>query len=238
MTRYEEWNNSRWQFTKDRSRWHFDAAKPPQPGKDSFTHVCRFDADFTDAVKKCMPRVQASTWSSRNPDLDRVYSAGPEEADLIRAGADPKMEIFERARADDIEIFQKISQWLGMKESSIKFHNQRTGQMLVEHIDNFAGREERQNSFLETEMDIDPSIMRRFVIMLDDWKLGQVFMLGNAAWTQWRRGDCITWEWRDIPHATCNMGWEDRPMLQITGRVTDVTNERLARVNQDLRVVL
>lgn len=72
--------------------------------------------------------------------------------------------------------------------------------------------------------------------MLDDWKLGQVFMLGNAVWTQWKCGDCITWEWHDIPHATCNMGWEDRPMLQITGKVTDITRQRLYQSDKDLEI--
>ena len=79
------------------------------------------------------------------------------------------------------------------------------------------------NSFTEIEADKNPDLMRRFVIMLDDWKHGQVFALGNSNWHQWKRGECITWEWRDIPHATCNMGWDNRPMLQVTGWTTDKT---------------
>jgi len=59
--------------------------------------------------------------------------------------------------------------------------------------------------------------------MLDDWRHGQTFSLGNSQWHQWRRGECITWDWRDIPHATCNMGWENRPMLQVTGWTSDRT---------------
>jgi hypothetical protein len=72
--------------------------------------------------------------------------------------------------------------------------------------------------------------------MLDDWKLGQVFQLGTANFHQWRRGDCITWDWKNIPHATCNMGWWDRPMLQITGYVTERTNEVIRYRSKDLRV--
>jgi hypothetical protein len=74
--------------------------------------------------------------------------------------------------------------------------------------------------------------------MLADWQLGQVFQLGNAMWTQWRAGDCITWEWRDIPHATCNMGWWDRPMLQVTGNVTQTTLDLLAKASPDLIIDL
>ena len=110
--------------------------------------------------------------------------------------------------------------------------------MLVEHMDNFAGTHARENSFKVVDIDESPDLMRRFTIMLADWQLGQVFQLGNANFTQWRAGDCITWEWQDIPHATCNMGWWDRPMLQVTGRTTPVTDELLARASQDLVIKL
>jgi len=60
-----------------------------------------------------------------------------------------------------------------------------------------------------------------------------VFQLGNAFFTQWRAGDCITWEWRDMPHATCNMGWWDRPMLQLTGYTTEVTKQILNKANKN-----
>ena len=237
---YENWNGSRWEFTKRRSQWHFDNLRPPEPGADSFTHVCRFDADFTADIAVCLKRVVPCSWSTRNQfstdptePKKRMYSADAEESDLLRAGADPYMKIFERAVATDCVTFDKINTALGMTESTIKFHNQRTGQMLTEHIDNFAGRAERDNSFKVVKIDKHPEIIRRFVIMLSDWQLGQVFMLGNATWTQWRAGDCITWEWRDIPHATCNMGWHDRPMLQITGHVSDITDQMLAGASRD-----
>jgi hypothetical protein len=238
---YQNWNDSRWDFMRTQSKWHFDTMRPPEPGRDSYTNVCRFLADWTDAIAECKPLTRSSTWGDRNnwnPKVaeEGLYSATAEEHDLIRAGADPKMQIYERAKADEVEIFQKVSDWLGMEKSMIKFHNQRTGQILVEHIDNFAAREERENSFKVIDIDKDPEIMRRFAIMLDDWKLGQVFQLGNANFHQWRKGDCITWEWKDIPHATCNMGWWDRPMLQITGYVTDRTREVLKNASIDLDV--
>lgn len=243
MTEYENWGDSRWEFTKSRSRWHFDTKRPSEPGTDSYTHVCRFDLDFTDAIQVCMPRTKSSSWGTRNnfnKDIAQqgLYSATAEEQDLIRAGADPNQEVFNRTAAEDIEIFQKVSAWLGMDESMIKFHNQTTGQMLHTHIDNFAARPERENSFKITEMDKNPNIMRRFAVMLADWELGQIFQLGNANFTQWRAGDCITWEWQDMPHSTANMGWWDRPMLQITGYVTDRTREVIGGASKNLVVKL
>ena len=227
--KYENWNGSRWEFTKSQSQWHFD---PQLEGGKDYQEVCTFSGEWDFAVQKCLDRVVDSTWASRNnysqnPEdkKKRMYSADTEELDLLRAGADPKMEIFQRAKAEDFEVFRNIADYFGMREATIKFHNQRTGQMLNWHIDNFAGRKERGNSFKEIKADKNPELMRRFVVMLDDWKHGQVFQLGNANWHQWKRGECITWEWRDIPHATCNMGWDNRPMLQVTGWTTERTHE-------------
>lgn len=238
MAQYEEWGDSRWEFTKKQSKWHFDTTKPPEPGIDSYTHVCRFDYDFTNEINECLGRAVKSTWGSRSPNVERVYSADAEELDLIRHGADPKAPVFERAKADDIEVFRKINDWLGLEQAAIKFHNQTTGQMLHTHMDNFAGRPERNNSYIVTEFDKNPNIIRRFAIMLADWQLGQVFQLGNANFTQWRAGDCITWEWRDIPHSTANMGWWDRPMLQITGYVTSLTEPVLRTASKNKIVKL
>lgn len=237
--KYQDWQGSRWEYTRRRSNWHFDTMRPPEIGADSYTPVCRFLGDFTEAVEICKTKTHASSWATRNSyRVDNLYCANEEAADLVRAGADPDATVFERAVADDIPIFQHIVEHLGMTDNSIKFHNQRTGQMLHTHMDNFAGREERNNSFLETDMDQHPELVRRFVIMLDDWHLGQIFQIGNANWTQWRAGDCITWEWQDMPHSTANMGWWDRPMLQITGRVTDRTKALLSRANKNLEFIM
>ena len=105
-------------------------------------------------------------------------------------------------------------------------------------MDNFASMPERNNSYKVTEFDKNPSMIRRFAIMLADWELGQIFQLGNANFTQWRAGDCITWEWRDIPHSTANMGWWDRPMLQITGYVTSLTEPVLRTASKNKIVKL
>lgn len=235
--KYENWQGSRWEFTKSKSTWHFD---PSRTDTLDYQPVCTFEGDWDFAVEKCLDRVVDATWASRNqfdktPEAKkrRMYSADAEELDLLRAGADPHMEVFQRAKAEDFEVFQSIAAYFGMTEATIKFHNQRTGQMLNWHIDNFAGRPERGNSFKKIKADEDPSLMRRFVIMLDDWRHGQVFQLGNCNWHQWRRGECITWEWRDIPHSTCNMGWDNRPMLQVTGQTTERTHEIVRNGSKD-----
>lgn len=230
MSDYENWGGSRWEFTKSQSSWHFDNKKPAALGKDSYTPICIFDTDFNDAITECIPKAKPSTWGTRNNFNKSIaeqglYTANAEEQDLINAGADPHAEVFARAAAEDIPLFRKISDYLGLLDPMIKFHNQTTGQMLHFHIDNFAARHERENSFKVTEMDRNPDIMRRFAIMLADWEMGQAWMFGNALYHQWLAGTCITWEWRDMPHATVNAGWKPRPLLQITGIQTERTKE-------------
>ena len=115
MSEYENWGNSKWDFTKARSRWHFNPDLPAKDGSDSYTFVCRFDADFSDAIKHCMSSAKPNTFADRVPGVNDLYSAAAEEYDLIRAGADPKMKIFERTLADDVEVFRKINDWLGFR---------------------------------------------------------------------------------------------------------------------------
>ena len=239
MSDYENWNGSRWEFTKSRSNWHFDRSRPSELGPDSYTPICRFNADFAAAIDACLPRTKPSSWSSRN-DFNKdiaaqgLYSANAEERDLIAAGADPKQEVFNRSAAEDVELFQKIADVLGMEDNMIKFHNQTTGQMLHLHIDNFAARPERENSFKVTDFDKEPEVMRRFAVMLADWEMGQTWMFGNTMYWGWKAGDCITWEWQDMPHATVNAGWHNRPLLQITGRVTEKTQWLLDKAKADI----
>lgn len=233
----ENWEQGRWAETVKKSNWHFDLTKPAEPGLDSYTHVCRFTNDFSELVEQLKPLTVNATWDTRqyyNNISEKALNA--EQQDLLNAGADPNMEVFARMEAHDVELFQKIAAWLGIDSAFIKFHNQKTGQMLVEHIDNFAGFKDKKGDSPTADLYQEPHLVRRFAIMLDDWKLGQVFQLGNANFHQWRAGDCITWEWQDIPHATGNMGWWDRPMLQITGYVTDKTNEILKEASKFVEI--
>ena len=75
-----------------------------------------------------------------------------------------------------------------------------------------------------------PPLYRMFVA-LADWDWGHAWQFGNHTWSHWRRGDVVNFEWRAVPHGTCNFGWCARPMLRITGflkdqSVTDLRNHQ------------
>jgi hypothetical protein len=76
------------------------------------------------------------------------------------------------------------------------------------------------------DCDYDQRKMLRLIVFLEDQKPGHIWQQGNML-LRWKKGDCFTWPWRDIPHGTANFGHVPRPTLNITGAVTDRTLEVL-----------
>lgn len=209
---------TRWRW----SQWHFDTKRPPlQNSNDSFIQVCQFRSDWSNEIQECESQSKPWAWADyENLDISNSHQyegfilTKQMTRDLKEVAADKSVD---RAVADHIPKFINMSKILGLKDCTIRYHNQRPGQMLHTHVDYLYGPG-------ATRIEKQPGQVRRFAIMLSDWELGQVFMLGNACWTQWRAGDCITWDWRDVPHSSANMGFEDRCMIQITGLATEETN--------------
>jgi len=198
-------DNSRWDYLKQFSTWHHDESIPPKKGIDGLTYIGNFADDFNDAIAECKKEAKLHDWSERH------------SFDFERAGHHPIPSAYYQVKGKQtIPVFAKIVYALGMINSRATFHLQKPGQMMAEHHDNIMGRS-------DNGLDPHPEETRRFVIMLDDWHRGQVFHVGNDSLTRWKKGDCITWEWKDMPHSTANSGWSDRPMLIVTGDVTDKT---------------
>jgi len=224
--KYENWHNSRWKFTKKQSNYHFNTTQIDE----GYQYVCNFNGyweyELETAYKRCVP----VTWATRNviykdkyEKREQPYSAHAEELDLFKAGANPKMELFDRAVVDDLDIFCDMGRALDVDSESmdVKFHRQRTGQMMNLHISKMIGRRERGNSFKETKFDKNPDLIKRYIIMLADWDYGQIMTFGNNTLTHWKAGDCYTWDWHNMPISTVNTGWAPRPLLQITGKAIE-----------------
>ena len=61
----------------------------------------------------------------------------------------------------------------------------------------------------------------RCFVALDDWHPGQIVNFEPHFWTNWKKGDVCFFHWRTTAHSTANTGWHDRPLLKITGTLTD-----------------
>ena len=84
------------------------------------------------------------------------------------------------------------------------------GHMLVWHYDTYATFVKGQQLTID-----DAENIKRSVVLMSDWDVGQVIQIGNDIITHWKAGDVITWDsfaW----HGTCNFGPSDMIVMQVS----------------------
>lgn len=236
-----EYGQSRWDYEVrrglERGRYHYDSNV-----QDRLEDVLHFhgniDMDYQYFIDTYGPAALDNPvhWASRNKSVGGNYGIDQEIYDIKRAGGDPESPIYGRANMFTDPKALKLSEGLlGIYDSELKLHTQVCGQLLHLHMDNFAARLDRKNSFAEMDYDRDPTLVHRFVIFLNDWSMGQLWVQGTAVFTHWKAGDIISWEWQDIPHGTANLGWWPRYILQFTGLTTEKTRDFIKNTNRNSR---
>lgn len=228
MKDYEDYTSS-WEWTRERSKYHFDYTRHDQPG-EWFFPLGRFANDFYAEVAEAMTKEKtAITWATRKyspyydkADGTRVQSEmiEQEENDLRTAGYAVDLPLTDVVEAPEIgpEI-TRMYEYFGLKDLWVRLHIQQPGQMFNLHIDKLYGRSE------------DPDETARIVINLSDWEPGQFYQYGTFTYSHWRAGDAHTFDWANVPHATANASRSARPTLIMTGTKTDRTREILAMSN-------
>jgi len=239
-----EYGKSRWDYEKKRSlergAYHFDWSK-----KDNIEDVLMFHGNVDMDCKYFIDTYgdaaldNAVHWATRNKSVGGNYAIDQEVYDIVRSGGDPESKIYGRANMFTDPKAQALAEGLfGLYDYELKLHSQVCGQLLHMHMDNFAARLDRQNSFDELDYDVDPKKVHRFVVFLNDWSMGQIWHQGTAVHTHWKAGDIISWHWQDFPHGTANMGWDTRYILQFTGRTTDKTWKFIESTGKESRHAL
>lgn len=240
--------NGLYDFCKATSLYHFDNSiddrysTPPV-----IVPLCRFEGNWDEEVKIMTSATEPATFDYRaETRLDNNNSM--EYNDFKTWGYNVDTEnpyvVLNRTRhAALTPLLQKISDIFQFEhpgrlsggKPNIKFDVQKPGQMFYWHLDNFGGilKEQRQDYKTFAPCDSDQRLIMRVIVFLEDQKPGQVWQQGNC-YLKWKRGDCITWPWRDIPHGTANFSHCDRPTLNVTGRVTDKTLEFLKEHNRTI----
>ena len=74
------------------------------------------------------------------------------------------------------------------------------------------------------------------MIMLDDYVPGQFLIYGSQYFHNWKSGDIHYFDWKNIPHATANASLYPRPMLVLTGVMSDRTKELIATQSDHYQV--
>lgn len=220
--------SSLWEYTRDRSHYHFDKWRQETPG-EYFRVAGRlrptWQQELEEIKQLSVPRTWAGfTYSARN---QQPVSVEKRRHDLEKGGADiDRLELTDTF--DDFTNYPHLKQvidFFGLDQASARCHLQHTGQMFTMHIDPFYMNVFPSKSYIETGG--DPDLIDRIIrvsVMLEDWEPGQFMIFGNEPYQQWQAGDYWIHDWSNVPHATANASLKIRPVLQITGLRTATTD--------------
>lgn len=139
------------------------------------------------------------------------YINDPEYVDLVNGNIVTQI-ILNNSLVEYKALSKFIANKFEFDEDHLKLivHLQQPGQYFALHID-----KPKKKEFNDTDIN---SEYKRYLIFFDDWQMGQFFQMGTE-FIKWKAGDAYTWNDRDVPHASANMGYEPRYMLMVTGKI-------------------
>jgi len=112
--------------------------------------------------------------------------------------------------ATDNSITLKIKEHFpDLRDIGISFHRLRPGHFLPMHVDRYKFYASRHNI-------TDLNQIKRYVVFLEDSKLGHMLVVNDTVYSKWKAGDVQGWN-GETPHSAINVGMEDRYTLQVTG---------------------
>jgi hypothetical protein len=212
---------SSWDETKAKSAYHFDPTKIDARW-DMAVGLGKFENVWANEIADIVKNSRPANWATRGYKGEGI-EAPPEElekeeADLERAGYDPKFTV-SHLNWKIPQCLLDISDAFALEKTMNRIHVQMPGEMWNLHIDK-----------LQKWNPEDPTKIIRIFIQLTDWKPGQFWEYGNFHHNRWAAGDCVTFDWQNIPHSTANAGYDPRVTLQITGNRTPATEEFLLKL--------
>jgi len=212
---------SSWDKLRAKSTWHFDPTRK-ETYDDVLVTLGHIEPTWQDELAQILADAHPANWETRGFKGEGVFVPKPEledeEYDLERVGIDPKVVITDLAWQLGPKL-QAVSDCFGLDDCMNRIHVQRPGQLWHLHIDKL------YKWFPE-----DPNRVMRIFVQLTDWQPGQFWEYGNYHWNQWRAGSVTTFDWQNLPHSTANAGFHPRVTLQITGIVTDKTQQYLQQL--------
>jgi hypothetical protein len=199
---------SAWEQTQQRSQYHFDTSKR-DPRWDTVTLVKQIENTWAHIIKDQILFAKPVTWRTRGKTMDLLQRPSEEldseEYDLDRIGM-PVDSVITNLNYDLHPELQRIADSFELSDTMARLHVQWPGQVWNLHLDK-----------LEKWMPKDPNRVQRYFVQLTDWQQGHFWNFGNYTWQNWRAGDCVTFDWLNVPHSTANAGHTPRVTLQVTG---------------------
>jgi hypothetical protein len=218
---------SDYEYTKTLPNYHFDLDVKEKEG-DYFDVIGKFEGDWDQELDQAI----RDSFPARCRDRGWPVLGGPvptlqlEMNDEEGWGYSPlhaqSNAIKNKYMAEHCPNLIKIANYFEIEDLTFKFMCQMPGQSFRVHIDKMQHRHPK---------DIWKII--RFQVALADWQPGQFWQYGNSFYKQWKRGEVTIFDWVNIPHSTANTSRYPRPFLQMTGLITEKTEQLLLNANRD-----
>jgi hypothetical protein len=153
-------------------------------------------------------------WDDSFKDLDYIYTPLTNTDDLVRwinegyRGFNLNGALYDMKQPmpDYAQPFFSLFDWDNV---GISFFKMNTGDILPLHRDAY-------NSYRKMFNIVDPGVIWRCIVFLEDWKSGHYFEIASKPHLEWKRGDYVLWNY-DVEHYAGNFGVDPRYTLQITG---------------------
>jgi hypothetical protein len=160
-------------------------------------------------------RTSATTNGEVSEDQFRAWLA--EYIDLVGGQGHKYLREFGNNTAD---IYAIVSAKLGLDPDStrIRVQVEEPGHYFMMHLDRHKYQEWSVDDPEKYVYDKNEDFHRHsiYIIFLKDWAQGQAFQMGNN-FLKWKAGDVYNWNYRNIPHGTCNFGYDTNFVMVITG---------------------
>lgn len=129
---------------------------------------------------------------------------------------------YDKYNCDDLA--NKMAELMGFDNHVSSVNYQPTGSMVNLHVDTLGcwviGKSEELGSLefdKEKRQPVGHPDLHRVFVALSDWQPGWMWQFGYEYWTDWKKGDVVWFDWRNVPHATANAGYSPRPIIKISG---------------------
>ena len=225
--------NTSWNLRRKDSEYHFDPTLNDNNYPGLRSNFVQFKGDWQSEIDN-------SKFEESPPFDTSNYLTRIAVQDQIELGIDHRCEGKRMTvNPTDHPKIQKIVSSLGLAKSYAQILILKTGEYFQYHIDQIACQvayaPKRHESPDLKEVLADESSIRLF-IALEDWQWGHYMIMGNYHWVQWKAGDTLWFRWQDMPHGSFNCGHKNRPMLKVTGEITDKFKSLLEKKNHVINI--
>lgn len=206
----------------------------PQPGKPDFRRIDALDPQkFSNEIKQIHQDIEnvRQHWNDQSITAieQTVARVGQEQIDImaaqkrdkLRAGYNPLAPMYRVKNCDPDSFFTEYGDALGFERPQARYHVQFPGEVTAWHTDIYSPVHEFLAPLVQETPEtvgLDKNI-RRILIALEPWHPGEIMLFGQTAWTGWKAGEVIYWEY-GVPHGTANTGYVPRISVSITGLAT------------------